>query len=152
MKTNLWNYIKVKKFSKVEMRVGFPGGSVVKNLPVNAGDAGFDPWVRKILWRTRWQLTPVFLPWKPHGQRSLVGYSPWGGKRVRHDLATELKQPRSEHDGGRAPSCVTGQVRQRRQQSHHRSDRSRESNLGPTWGPCVLQAMAGEAVDRCLQV
>ena len=35
---------------------------------------GFDPWVRKI-WRRRWQPTPVFLTWKSHGQRSLVGYS-----------------------------------------------------------------------------
>ena len=32
--------------------------------------------------------TPVFLPGKSHGQRSLVGYSPWGGKRVGRDLAT----------------------------------------------------------------
>ena len=29
---------------------GFPGGSVVKNLPANAEDKGFDLWVRKILW------------------------------------------------------------------------------------------------------
>ena len=36
----------------------------------------FDPWVMKILWRRKWQLTPVFLPRKSHGQRSLVGYSP----------------------------------------------------------------------------
>ena len=28
-------------------------------------------------WRRKWQPTPVFLPGKPHGQRSLVGYSPW---------------------------------------------------------------------------
>ena len=28
--------------------MGFPGGSVVKNLPANVGDAGFDPWIRKI--------------------------------------------------------------------------------------------------------
>ena len=40
----------------------------------------FDPWVRKIPWRRKWQLTPVFLPGKSHGQRSLVGYSPWGQK------------------------------------------------------------------------
>ena len=33
--------------------------------------------------------TPVFLPGKSHGQRSLAGYSPWGCKRVRHDLATK---------------------------------------------------------------
>jgi len=40
----------------------------------------FDPWVGKIPWRRKWQPTPVFLPWKSHRQRSLVGYSPWGGK------------------------------------------------------------------------
>ena len=42
----------------------------------------FDPWVRNIPWRRKWQLNPVFLPGKSHGQRSLVGYSPWGLKRV----------------------------------------------------------------------
>ena len=31
----------------------------------------------------------IFLLGKSHGQRSLVGYSPWGHKRVRHDLATK---------------------------------------------------------------
>ena len=41
---------------------------------------GFDPWVRKIPWRRKWQPTPVFLPGKSHGQRSPVGYSPWGHK------------------------------------------------------------------------
>ena len=41
---------------------------------------GFDPWVRKISWRRKWQPTPVFLPGKFHRQRSLVGYSPWGCK------------------------------------------------------------------------
>jgi len=44
---------------------------------------GFDPWSGKIPWRRKWQLTPVFLPGKSHGQRSLVGYSPWGGKSQR---------------------------------------------------------------------
>ena len=54
---------------------------VVKNLPVNAGDArdaDSIPWVRKIPWRRAWQPTPVFLPGESHGQRGLVGYSPWG--------------------------------------------------------------------------
>ena len=41
---------------------------------------GFDPWVRKISWRRKWQPTPVFLPGKSHGWRNLVGYSPWGRK------------------------------------------------------------------------
>ena len=36
---------------------------------------GFNPWVRKIPWRRKWQPTLVFLPGEPHGQRSLVGYS-----------------------------------------------------------------------------
>ena len=48
----------------------------------------FDPWVRKIPWRRKWQLTLVFLPGESHGQRSLVGYSPWGHKRVGFNLAT----------------------------------------------------------------
>ena len=39
---------------------------------------GFDPWVRKIPWSRKWQLTSVFLPGKFRGQRSLAGYSPWG--------------------------------------------------------------------------
>ena len=47
---------------------------------------GFDPWVGKILWRRKWQPIPGFLPGEFHGQRSLAGYSPWGG-RVGHDWA-----------------------------------------------------------------
>ena len=39
---------------------------------------GFNPWVGKIPWRRAWQSTPVFLPGESDGQRSLVGYSPWG--------------------------------------------------------------------------
>ena len=37
----------------------------------------FDPWLRKIPWRRKWQPTPVLLPGKFRGQRSLVGYSTW---------------------------------------------------------------------------
>ena len=53
---------------------------VVKNLPASAGDMrhGFDYWVGKLPWRRTWQPTPVFLPVEPHGQRILMGYSPWG--------------------------------------------------------------------------
>jgi len=40
----------------------------------------------------KWHPTPVFLPGKSHGQRSLVGYSPWGYKRAGHDLVTKQKQ------------------------------------------------------------
>ena len=41
---------------------------------------GFSPWIRKIPWRRKWQLTSVFLPRKSHGQRSLMDCSPWGCK------------------------------------------------------------------------
>ena len=48
-----------------------------------------NPWVRKILWRRKWQTTPIFFPGKSRGQRILVGYSPWGHKRVQHDWVTK---------------------------------------------------------------
>ena len=65
--------------------LGFPGGSVVKNLPTtaNAGGTGFDPWVMKILWRRKWQTTPIFLPGEFHGQSNLTGYSSWRCKETR---------------------------------------------------------------------
>ena len=40
----------------------------------------FDPWVGKIPWRRKRHPTPVLLPGKSHGQKSLVGYSPRGHK------------------------------------------------------------------------
>ena len=52
---------------------------MVKNLPVMQ-ETWVDPWVGKIPWRRAWQPTLVFLPGESHGQRSLVGYSPWGCK------------------------------------------------------------------------
>ena len=38
-------------------------------------------WFGKIPWRRKWQTTPVLLPGKSHGLRSLVGYGPWGSKQ-----------------------------------------------------------------------
>ena len=57
----------------------------------------FNPWVRKVPWRRKWQHTPVFLPTKSHGQRSLAGYSPWGCKGVGHNWATK-QQPHAPLD------------------------------------------------------
>ena len=60
---------------------GFPGGANGKEPTCHCRKhkrCRFDPWVRKIPWRRAWQPTPVFLPGESHGQRSLVGYSPWG--------------------------------------------------------------------------
>ena len=66
---------------------GFPGGSVIKNLPASAGGQKVqvsllsqeDPWRRKR------QPAAVFLPGAYHGKMNLVGYSPSGHKRVGHD-------------------------------------------------------------------
>ena len=44
------------------------------------GRPGFDLWVMKIPWRREWPPTPVYLSEEFHGKRSLVGYSPRGGK------------------------------------------------------------------------
>ena len=48
--------------------------------PVYTGQPRFDPWVGKIPWRRKWQSTLGLLPGKSHGQRTLVGYRPWGHK------------------------------------------------------------------------
>ena len=65
----------------------FPGGSVVKNLPANVGDkrCEFDPWVRKIPFRKKWQPTSVFLPGKYHGLEEPGGLQSIGLQRVGHD-------------------------------------------------------------------
>ena len=42
----------------------------------------FSVWVRKIPWRRKWHPSSVFSPGKSHGQRSLIGYSPWGHKEL----------------------------------------------------------------------
>ena len=50
------------------------------SICLQCGRPRFNPWVRKTSWRRKWQPTPVLLPGKFHGWRSLVGYSPWGRK------------------------------------------------------------------------
>ena len=69
--------------STVDHLKGFPGGSEVR-VHLQCRRSGFDPWGGKIPWRREWQPTPVFLPGKLHGQRTLAGYSPWGC-RIGHD-------------------------------------------------------------------
>ena len=67
--------------SSTSLALGFTGGSEVKRLP-----AMQETWLRSLgwedPWRKKWQPTPVFLPGESHGERSLVGYSPWGRKEV----------------------------------------------------------------------
>jgi len=60
---------------------------VVKNSPASAGHLGSIPGSGRPPGR-KWQPTPVFLPGEFHGQRSLVGYSPWGRKEL--DMTEQL--------------------------------------------------------------
>ena len=73
---------------------GFPGGRVSIESPCQCKKGrrcGFSLWVGTFPWKKKWQPVPVFLPGKFQGQRSLVGYSPWGHK--------ELDTPETEHAG-----------------------------------------------------
>ena len=58
------------------MGLGLPWWLTGKEYACQAGDDG----VEKLFWWREWQPTPAFLPGESHGQRSLVGYSPWGHK------------------------------------------------------------------------
>ena len=74
-------------FFKAREDLGFPGGSVVKNLPSMQ-----ETWVRSLggedPLKEGMATTPVFLPRGSHGQRSLAGYSPLG--RTESDVTERL--------------------------------------------------------------
>jgi len=59
----------------------------VKRLPTMR-ETRVQALVGKIPWRRKWQSTSVLLPGKSHGQKSLVGYSPWGRKES--DITEQL--------------------------------------------------------------
>ena len=74
-------YIHLFIYMYIYSTSGFPGGSEVKETACQCRRPRFNPWIRKIPRKKEWQPTPVFLPGESHGQRSLVGYSPWGHKK-----------------------------------------------------------------------
>ena len=61
--------------------LGLPWWLSGKESACDAGNLGSIPGLGRFPWREKWQPTPVFLPGEFHGQRSLVGYSPWGYKQ-----------------------------------------------------------------------
>ena len=75
-KKSKWYKFKFRKISNLDYLRAFPGGSDNNESACQCRRPGFGPWVWKISWRREWLLTPVFLPGKSHGQRSLAGYSP----------------------------------------------------------------------------
>ena len=86
------SWIWLSNYHTHPLTCGFPGGSAVKEICLQCRRPGFDPCVGKILWRRKWQSTPVFFPGKSHGQRRLVAYNPWDLKRVGHDGVTKQQQ------------------------------------------------------------
>ena len=66
--------------------------SILFSFPVHFSHSCQRTIIKRKLWRRKWQPTPVFLPGKSHGQRSLSGYNPWGHRRVGNDLTTEQQQ------------------------------------------------------------
>ena len=56
---------------------GLPWWLRWQSVCLQCGRSRFNPWDGKISWKRKWQPTPVFLPGKSHGQRSMVDYSPW---------------------------------------------------------------------------
>ena len=96
---------------------------MVKRLPT-VWRLGFNPWVWKVSWRRKWQPSPGFLPGKSHGQRSLVGYRPWGCKELdtteqlhfqfssvqfsRSVVSDSLRPHESQHTRPPCPSSTPG--------------------------------------------
>ena len=64
------------------VKVGLPWWLSGKETTCQCRRCGFYSWVGKIPWRSKQQPTPVFLPGKSHGQRSLEDSSPWGHKEL----------------------------------------------------------------------
>ena len=89
----------------------------------------FNPWIGKISWGRKWQPTPVFLPGRSHGQRSLAGYSPWGHKEsdkshplsMHAYLTCSFLSPGSLEQAGPRDSSSPGREEQR-------------WHAGSTWG------------------
>ena len=71
------------------MGLGFPGGSDGKESACNAGDLDSIPGREGPL-EKEWLPTPVFLPGEFHRQKSLAGYSPWGGQES--DMTEQLSR------------------------------------------------------------
>ena len=66
---------------------------VLKNLPANSRDVGWIPGSGSSPGGGKWQPIPVFLPENFHGQRSLMGYSPWGRKELYMTECTHTSLP-----------------------------------------------------------
>ena len=88
--------LRLRDLTQVLLRIRITPGSFLQRKPCMRLGGGFPihlpcsrysrhrfrPWVWKIPWRRKYQPTPIFLPGKSHGQRSLEDYNPWGHKEL----------------------------------------------------------------------
>ena len=72
------SWISYCEITQIYLLLGLPKCLSGKESACRCKRRRFDPWVRKIPWRRKWEPAPVLLPGKSRGQRSPVGYSPWG--------------------------------------------------------------------------
>ena len=100
--------------------MSFPGGSDGKESTFNVGNLGLIPRLGRSPGGWAWQPTPVFLFGGSHGQRSLVGYSPWGFKEL------DMTERRS-----------TGQYRITHGAYKHSQDRVREMKCHISYDACL---------------
>ena len=73
-------YVHLKLSMPPKYALGLPWWLKQLSICLQCRRPRFNPWVEKIPWRRKWQSIPILLPGKSHGQRSLVGYIPWGCK------------------------------------------------------------------------
>ena len=78
-KTNEPSWISYEWYNHIARREVYPMSQTVKNLPAMQ-ETRVPSMSQEDPWRREWQSTPMFLPGESHGQKSLVGYSPWGHK------------------------------------------------------------------------
>ena len=72
--------IAIHRLKAIQAHGGLPRWRSGKESASYCRRCRFSSWIGKTPWRRKWHPTPVFLPGKFHGQRSLAGYSPWGCK------------------------------------------------------------------------
>ena len=72
-----------------DLHMGVPGGLVIKHPPAKQQTQVWSLGRKDLLEKEMATLSSFFLPGKSHGRNSLAGYSPWGHRRVGHDLVTK---------------------------------------------------------------
>ena len=104
-----------------------------KESAYNAGDPGSIPWRRK------WQPTPVSLPGRSHGWRSLAGYSPLSRRWVGHNLVTKQPPP--------SLAYVNNNTTKQQQQLLKKKKQSTSNNI---YLNCLIGFFRGSKWDRCM--